>query len=150
MTVHRLTFVLLAFIVMASAAGQKTLEQLKSAAENAKGGQQAKLYAELAEQLVNVADQQFNQGDSAGGQATVREILQDATKAHDGAIATRDNRKEVEILLRQTQRSLENVKRTLAADDRPPLDEVENKLAQFRQDLLDSMFAPNHKKKEAQ
>ena len=143
-------FVLLAFIVMASAAGQKTLEQLKSAAENAKGGQQAKLYAELAEQLVNVADQQFNQGDSAAGQATVREILQDATKAHDGAIATRDNRKEVEILLRQTQRSLENLKRTLAADDRPPLDEVENKLAQFRQDLLDSMFAPNHKKKEAQ
>ena len=150
MTVHRLTFVLLSFIVVASAAGQKTLEQLKSAAENAKGGQQAKLYAELAAQLVNVADQQFNQGDSTAGQATVRDILQDATKAHDGAISTRDNRKEVEILLRQTQRSLENLKRTLAADDRPPLDEVENKLAQFRQDLLDSMFSPNHKKKEPQ
>jgi hypothetical protein len=150
MTVHRLTFVLLSFIVVASAAGQKTLEQLKSAAENAKGGQQAKLYAELAAQLVNVADQQFNQGDSTAGQATVRDILQDATKAHDGAISTRDNRKEVEILLRQTQRSLENLKRTLAADDRPQLDEVENKLAQFRQDLLDSMFSPNHKKKEPQ
>jgi hypothetical protein len=150
MTVHRLTLVLLSFIVVASGGGQKTLEQLKSAAENAKGGQQAKLYAELAAQLVNVADQQFNQGDSAAGQATVRDILQDATKARDGAISTRDNRKEVEILLRQTQRSLENLKRTLAADDRPPLDEVENKLAQFRQDLLDSMFAPNHKKKEPQ
>jgi len=150
MTVHRLTFVLLLSIVVASAAGQKTLEQLKSAAENAKGGQQAKLYAELAAQLVNIADQQFNQGDSNGGQATVREILQDATKAHDGAISTRDNRKEVEILLRQTQRSLENLKRTLAADDRPQLDEVENKLAQFRQELLDSMFAPNQKKKEPQ
>src|SRR5215472_14499983 len=114
MTVYRLKLILLSFILAASAAGQRTLEQLKAAAENAKGGQQAKLYAELAEQLVDVADHQFNQGDSVGGQATVQEILQDAIKARDGAISTRDNRKEVEILLRQTQRHLENLKRTLA------------------------------------
>ena len=149
MTAYRLMLILLWCVGAANAAGQKTLEQLKAAAENAKGGQQAKLYAQLAEQLVEVADRQFNQGESVAAQATVREILQDATKARDGAISTRDNRKQVELLLRETQRCLESVKRTLAADDRPPLDDVENKLAQFRQDLLDSMFAPNQKKKEA-
>jgi hypothetical protein len=74
--------------------------------------------------------------------------MQYATKAHDGALASRDNRKEVEIYLRQTQRHLESVKQTLAADDRPQFDSAEKQLAQFRQELLDAMFAPNHKNKE--
>ncbi len=146
---HRLTpFALLLFFATA-VVGPKDLGKLKADAERAKGGEQAKLYAELADRLVDVADGEFSQGDAGKGQATVQEILQDATKAHDVALATHDNRKEVEIHLRQTQRHLESVKQTLAADDRPALDAVESKLAQLRQDLLDSMFAPNHKKKEA-
>ncbi len=147
---HRLTqFALSLFLFVSAFAGPKDLGKLKADAEKAKGGQQAKLYAELADRLVDIADGEFNQGDAGKGQATVQEILQDATKAHDLALATHDNRKEVEIYLRQTQRHLESVKQTLAADDRPALDTVESKLAQMRQDLLDSMFAPNHKKKEA-
>jgi hypothetical protein len=128
------------------ASGQKDLETLKVEAEKATGGQQAKLYAEIADRLVDVADEQFNQGNSVQGHATVQEVLQDATKAHDIALRSHDKRKEVEIHLRETQRHLEAVKRTLAAEDRPALEEVEKKLAELRQELLDSMFAP--KKKE--
>lgn len=146
---RRLTSVAFSLLLVAYVfAAPKDLVKLKADAEKAKGGQQAKLYAELADRLVDVADQEFTQGDSNTAQATVQEILQDATKAHDVSLATRGNRKEVEIYLRQTQRHLESVKQTLASDDRPPLDAVEAKLAQLRQDLLDSMFAPDHKKKE--
>lgn len=147
---RRLTPFALLFSLLASglAPAPKDLGKLKADAEKAKGGAQAKLYAELADRLVDVADGEFNQGDSSKGQTTVQEIMQDATKAHDVALASRDNRKEVEIYLRQTQRHLESVKQTLAAEDRPALDAAEKKLAQLRQDLLDSMFAPNHKKKE--
>ncbi len=138
----------LLLLVLGVSEGQKDIGTLKAEAEKASGGQQAKLYAALADKLVDVADQQFTQGNSAQGEVTVQEVLQYSGKAHDVALSSHDNRKEVEILLRQTQRHLENVKRTLAADDRPPLDAVEKKLADLRQDLLDSMFAPKKKDKK--
>jgi len=150
MNMPRLAPIVVALLLYASVlAGQKNAQKdpdtLKSEAEKASGGQQGRLYAELADRLVDVADQQFSQGNSVQGHATVQEVLQDATKAHDVALRTQDKRKEVEIHLRQTQRHLEAVKRTLAAEDRPALDEVEKKLAELRQELLDSMFAPKKK-----
>ena len=55
--------------------------------------------------------------------------------------------KETEIHLREAQRRLADVKRTLAAEDRPPVDEVEKKIAAFRQGILDAMFAPKKEHK---
>jgi hypothetical protein len=137
--------ILFALLISLCASAQNELDKLKADAEKAQGGQQAKIYAQLAERLVGLADQQFTAGNSVQGHATVQDILQYASKAHDVALRTHDDRKQVEILLRQTQRHLEDVKRTLAAEDRPALEEVEKKLAQLRQDLLDSMFAPKKK-----
>ncbi len=142
----RSTPLLISLLLSAAAfASQKDLDTLKTEAAKATGGQQGKLYVEVAERLVDVADQQFTQGNSVQGHATVQEVLESATKAHDIALRTHDKRKEVEIHLRETQRHLENVKRTLAAEDRPALDEVEKKLEALRQELLDSMFAPKKK-----
>lgn len=148
---HSLTLIILSLVLAPGACAiqsgvPKDVGRLKSEADAASGGAQAKLYAQLAEQLVEVANQQFTDGNSVHGQATVQDVLQYAGKAHDIAIRTRNNRKEVEINLRQTQRRLENIRRTLVAEDRPPLEEVEKKLAQLRQDLLDAMFAPKKKK----
>jgi hypothetical protein len=135
----------LALLGAAAPAAQKDLDTLKAETEKASGGQQAKLYAELADRLVDVADQQFTQGNSVQGHATVQEVLANARKAHDIALSKHDKRKEVEIHLRQTQRHLESLRHTLAAEDRPALEEAEKKLAEFRQELLDSMFAPKKK-----
>ncbi len=137
--------ILFTLLMSLPAPAQNELDKLKADAEKAQGGQQGKLYAQLADRLVNVANQQFTAGNSVQGHATVQDILQYATKAHDIALRTRDDRKQVEIHLRETQRHLDDMKRTLAAEDRPALDEVEKKLAQFRQELLDSMFAPKKK-----
>ncbi|HLW53438.1 MAG TPA: hypothetical protein VKW06_11390 [Candidatus Angelobacter sp.] len=136
------------FLLICAVAGgaQKSLEELRAKAEKSSGGEQARLYAQIADLLVAQADQEFTQGDSARAHATVQEALENAGKARDLAIASHDKRKEVEILLRNTQRHLENVKRTLALVDRPPMDEAEKKLANLRQDLLDAMFAPKKKK----
>lgn len=140
-----LILALLAITIAASDRKGVNIDDLKARAEKAKGGEQAKLYAELAQALVGQADQQFNEGDAARAQTTVQEVVQYATRAHDGAIASRDQRKQVEILLRDTQRHLEGVKRTLAQVDRPPVDEAEKRLENLRQDLLDAMFAPGKK-----
>jgi hypothetical protein len=138
--------ILFAVVASMAASPQDTLDKLKADAEKAHGGQQARLYAQIGDKLVDVADQQFTAGKSVEGLATVQDVLQYATKARDIALNTHDARKQVEILLRQTQRHLEAVKRTLAAEDRQELDQVEKKLEQYRQELMDSMFAP--KKKE--
>lgn len=140
---RKLSYILVLLCLTMAAAGQgKTAEQLKAEAESSTGGQQGLAYARLAERLVDVADEQFTAGDSVKGQQTVQEVFANATKAHDIAASSRKKMKEVEIHLRETQRRLENVRRTLAAEDRPPLQAVEKKLADLRQDLLNVMFAP--------
>lgn len=143
------------YIVILLAAGlcasaeQKSLDQLKVDAEKANGGHQAQLYGQLAQLTVEVADQQFTQGDSVQGLETVKQVLVYATRAHDISLETRKKMKEVEIHLRETQRRMASVRRTLAADDRPELEAAEKKLADFRQDLLNAMFAPKKKKEES-
>lgn len=137
--------ILFTLFVGLPAPAQNDLDKLKADAEKAQGGQQGKLYAHLAERLVAVADQQFTSGNSVQGHATVQDVLQYAIKARDVALNAHDDRKQVEIVLRRTQRHLENLKRTLAADDRPPLDAVEKRIEQLRADLLESLFAPKKK-----
>jgi hypothetical protein len=133
-------------LCLSAFAAQKTIEELRAKLDKANGGERAKIYAEIAELQVAVADEQFNKGDSVQGHQTVKEIVETAGKAHELAISSHDKRKEVEITLRNTQRLLENMKRTLAQVDRPALDEAEKQIADFRQELLDSMFAPKKKK----
>jgi hypothetical protein len=79
-----------------SALGEKkTIDQLREEAEKSSGGHQAELYAELANRLVDVANEQFNAGDSVKGQRTVQDILADATRAHDVAVSSRKKLKQV-------------------------------------------------------
>lgn len=137
---HVSILLLLAFALLA-AGEQKTLDQLKAEAEHP-GDNQPKLLAEVAERLVPVADKQFTDGESVKGYATVDEIMQYATQAHDLAIKTRKKMKETEMHLRRCRYALENMRRTLAADDRPSVEAVEKKLEQYAEDVLEAMFAP--------
>lgn len=142
------SIVILLMLPFVAGAEQKTVDQLKAEAEHASPDQQGRLYAEIAEKLVAVADKQFTDGESVKGHATVQEILQDATKAHDLAIQTRKKMKETEKSLRECHRRMENMKRTLAAEDRPRVEAVEKQLEKLTEDVLESMFAPPAKKKD--
>jgi hypothetical protein len=129
-------------------AQKKTSDQLRTDAERASGGHQAMLYAQLAEQLVTDAEAQFTAGESAKAQQSVQQVRDAAARARDAGIKSHRKLKDIEIHLRETQRHLDNVKRTLAAEDRPALDEVEKKIEQYRQDLLDTMFPPKKERKK--
>ena len=142
------SIIMLLALSLAASAEQKTVDQLKTEAEHASPDQQGRLYAEIAEKLVAVADKQFTAAESVKGQATVQEILQDATRAHDLAIQTRKKMKDTEKSLRECHRRLDNLKRTLAAEDRPRVEAVEKQLAILTEDVLESMFAPPEKKKD--
>jgi stress-induced morphogen len=140
--------IILLSLALAARAEQKTVDQLKAEAEHAAPDQQGHLYAEIADKLIPVADKQFTDGESVKGHATVQEVLQYATKAHDLAIQTRKKMKETEKSLRECRRRLENMRRTLAAEDRPSVEAVEKQLEKLTQEVLESMFAPPEKKKD--
>jgi len=144
------SIIILLALSFAAGAEQKTVDQLKTEAEHAAPDQQGRLYAEIADKLVSVADQQFTGGESVKGHATVQEILQYGTKARDLAIQTRKKMKETEKSLRECRRRLENMRRTLAAEDRPKVEAVEKQLEKLTEDVLESMFAPPEKKKDHQ
>jgi len=139
------SILILLLMALAAQAKDKPLEQLKAEAERADTGEQAKLLAEVAERLVSVADKQFTDGESVKGHATVQEIMQYASRAHDQAIKTRKKMKETEIHLRRCRHALENMRRTLAAEDRPAVEAVEKNLEQLSEEVLEAMFAPPKK-----
>jgi hypothetical protein len=140
-----ISVLILLLLALPATAEDKTLDQLKAEAERADSGQQAKLCAEVAERLVSVADKQFTDGESVKGHATVQEIQQYAIRARDLAIKTRKKMKETEIHLRRCRHALENMRRTLAAEDRPAVEAVEKKLEQLSEEVLEAMFAPPRK-----
>jgi hypothetical protein len=142
-----LTAVVLLFALLTSAE-EKTVEQLKAEAERAESGQQGRLYAEIAARLVPVANKQFTDGESVKGHATVQEILQYGTKAHDLAIQSRKKMKETEKDLRLCRRLLESMRRTLAAEDRPAVEAVEKQMSELTQEVLESMFSPPKKEQK--
>ncbi len=139
--------ILLTMLALPAWSAQRSIEGLKEEADHAQGGHQAKLCSELAKYLVGIANQQFSEGSNQQAQGTVQDVLKYAEKARDAAVKSHDNLKQTEIHLRETQRRLEDLKRTLSVEDRPPLDDVEKKIGQFRQDLLDAMFPPKKKDK---
>jgi chromosome segregation ATPase len=122
-------------------ADDRTVEQLKAEAEHS-DGQQGRLYAEIAEKLVAVADKHFTDAESVKGHATVKEILDYAIKARDAVVKTRKKMKETEIHLRECRRRLEAMRRTLAAEDRPSVEAVEKQLEELGSEILNAMFSP--------
>jgi hypothetical protein len=143
----RRTYSILVVLLLAAPLLAQTVEQLKAEADRA-GSNQAKASAEVAEQLVPMADKQFSEGQSVIGHQTVEEILKYATQARDLAVKNRKKMKETEIHLRRCRYALENMRRTLAAEDRPPVEAVEKKLEQFGEDILEAMFAPPKKEQK--
>ena len=143
----RASMLLLLLLTTAVLADDRNVNQLKAEAERS-GPDQAKACAEVAERLVSVADKLFNDGESVKAQATVQEILQYAQRARDLAIKNRKKMKETEIHLRRCLHALDNMKRTLAAEDRPLVTQVEKAVEQFGEDILEAMFAPPKKEQK--
>jgi hypothetical protein len=126
---------------------QKNIDALKDEVDRSHGGHRAKLALETADQLIGVADGQFTAGENAQAQAAVEEVVKYTQIARDASFDDRGSMKQTEIRLRQIARRMEGLKRTLAVEDRGPLDAAEKKIEQFRQDLLDAMFSPKKKEK---
>jgi hypothetical protein len=67
----------------------------------------------------------------------VKQVLEYAEKASAAAKLKNKKTKDTEINLRKTARRLEEVEKTLALEDRPPVKAAVEKLDEIRKDLLE-------------
>ena len=72
--------------------------------------------------------------------------LRNADKSADAATKTRKREKNVEIDVRKIADKLRDIKRTLAFEDQPPVEQAIRQLEDIRTTLLKEMFAKKEKK----
>src|SRR5437879_9958084 len=93
----------------------KTREERKNSADRARS------YADIARDLVELANQQFTDGEVEKAQSSIKEAVTYSEKSATSAQEKGKKIKNTEITLRETARRIEEIRRTLAVDDQPPL-----------------------------
>jgi hypothetical protein len=136
----RIAMVLLLALPALAVPGDESLEQLKAKAAASSGGDRAVLYAEVARQEVELANQHFTDGNVDQGHAAVREVVAYARKAATAARNSKKKLKETEMSLRQTARRLSDIGATLAVDDRPAVEQAVKDIYTIEDQLLEVMF----------
>jgi hypothetical protein len=117
-----------------------TLEQLRAIADASNGERCAEYCLDLANVLVEHANQLFADGNPEQGQAEIKSAVNYARKAADGSIQARRREKKTEIALRKLAKRLTDINQTLAIDDRPEVAEAIKSVEKMRSDLLMSLF----------
>ncbi len=139
----RKALTILAAVLLASAASlarEDSIDTLKQRAQAAKPGDQAKLFSEIARREVEAADQLYTSGESEKAKNTLRDAVFSAERASHAAEQSGKQLKETEIKMRKLSKRVDEIKHTLAVEDRPPLDAAIQTLEQLRRDLLARMF----------
>jgi hypothetical protein len=123
-------------------AANDALSALKTRADAAHGGEQAKLCLEYAHALLEDANTSFTNGDVDKAEREVGEVVEYSRKAADAASSSGKHLKQTEIDLRKLSKRLHDIAETLSVEDRPPLKIAVDDLEQIRSDLLVRMFGP--------
>lgn len=139
-------WMLLLLVPLAGAAlADEPLEELKAKAAASSGGEQAVLYARVAREEVELANQHFTDGNVNQGHAAVREAVAYAEKAGDAARGSKKKLKQTEMSLRRTARRLSDIGKTLAVDDRPAVEQAVKEFQHIEDQLLEAMFGGEKK-----
>jgi len=121
------------------------IDELKNKAEHKGEADRGRIYADIAHELVELANAQFTNGDPDKGQASIRSAVDYAEKSASSAEEKGHKIKNAEITLRQTARRIDEVRKTLDIDNQPPLKDAVDRLEQLRKQLLQRMFGDDKK-----
>ena len=139
-------WLLIAFVVtvLAACASAKTteepLEALKARAESSRPQDQGPLFAAIARREVNEADHFYTEGDITKAKQAVDEVVRYAGRASEAAQQSGKHLKDTEIVLRETGRRLDDVRKTLNFEDMPYVEAAVKQVEKLRRKLLDQMF----------
>lgn len=119
---------------------EEPLDALKARAEGAREQNQPRLFATIARREVDEADRFYTAGDITNAKKAVDEVVRYAGRAAEAAQKSGKHVKDTEILLRQTARRLDDVRKTLNFEDRPDVEAAVKQVEKSRQKLLEQMF----------
>lgn len=120
----------------------ESLDELKTRADNAHGGDQAKLCVEYAQAELEYANDLFTKGDVDQAQSAVNSVMDYVRKGSDAAKSSGKRLKQTEIELRKLQKRMKDIAESLNLDDRPPVLKSVDEIEQLRAGLLSAMFGP--------
>ena len=143
-----LSLFLLALAFANAAAFEETVDTLKSRLQNASSEERPQLCVRIAQLRLRDADRLYDEGHVADAHAAVDDIVAYSEKARDAATQSRKHLKSVEIAVRKMSEKLGDIKRTLAFEDQPPLEQAIRRLEEIRTALLDAMFSDKKEKKK--
>lgn len=141
------TLLLLAFAAAFATAKDESVDELKARFQNARPDERADLGIRIAQRQLHNADTLYRDGKMEEARAAVDDLVIYAEKARDGATQSGKRMKNVEIDARKIADKLRDIKRTLPADDQPPVEQAIRRLEDVRTILLKEMFA-NKKEKQ--
>jgi hypothetical protein len=136
---------LLALLCAAFAAKDESLEQLKAHFETARPEDRAEIGIRIGQLQLRNADKLYNDGNVEQAIADVNDIVSYSERARDAATQTNKRLKNVEIDVRKMAEKLRDIKRTLAFEDQPPVEQAIRRLEEVRTSLLKAMFAKENK-----
>ena len=147
---RRLAFYML-LLALASAYGaakDETVDELKARFESARPEERPELAIRIAQHQLRNADKLYGEGNIDQGRDAVNDIVTYSEKARDAATQTKKHLKNIEIDARKMAEKLRDIKRTLAFEDQPPVEQAIRRLEDVRTTLLKEMFAKENKAKE--
>ncbi len=116
------------------------LTQLKSHAEKTKEQDRGRVYSDIARELTEVANQEFVDGHPEQAQASIKDAVSYAKKATEAAKQHNKKLKDTEINLRECARRLDDIRKSVNADEQPPVKQAVVRIDELRKELLDRMF----------
>ncbi|MFZ0707794.1 MAG: hypothetical protein WAM71_19505 [Candidatus Korobacteraceae bacterium] len=120
----------------------ESLDELKTRADNAHGGDEAKLSIEYAHAELEHANDLFTQGNVDQAQSAVSSVMEYVRKATSAAKSSGKRLKQTEIELRKLEKRMKDIAESLNLDDRPPVLKSVDEIEQLRAGLLTAMFGP--------
>src|SRR5271157_3247169 len=139
---------LLALASAYGAAKDDPVDELKARFESARPEDRPDLAIEIARHQLRNADKLYTEGKVDQARAAVDDIVAYSEKARDAALQTKKHLKNVEIEARKMAEKLRDIKRTLAFEDQPPVEQAIRRLEDIRTTLLKEMFANDNKKEK--
>ena len=116
------------------------LATLQAKADQAQPKDRCFLYAELVSQLVDLAGQQFNSGDSGQASETLKLVQMYAEKIHMGVSDDSKKLRNAELLMQRTSFRLEGIRSRASYEDRPVLEVTLKQLNQVQTQLMMQVF----------
>jgi hypothetical protein len=139
-------FVLLLLACSYGVAKDETVDELKAHFERARPEERPELGIRIAQHQLRNADKLYVEGKVEQAREAVDDIVGYSEKARDAATQTQKRLKNVEIDARKMADKLRDIKRTVAVEDQPPLEQAIRRLEDVRTAMLKEMFAKKEKK----